>query len=202
MQYLCTLCKKPFERKNAKPAKHKFCSRPCHDLWRKINAHETKCLNCGKITKNPKYCSRSCAATHTNKTQPKRKKVKHYCTTCGVFLKTRRKFCKEHNPLNKDWSKITYGEVAGNAKYQKNSAIRNLARTTYDNSGKNKACKICRYETHIHVCHIKEISSFPEDTPVATINDISNLVALCPNHHWELDNGLLNLEPLTGIEPA
>jgi predicted restriction endonuclease len=35
------------------------------------------------------------------------------------------------------------------------------------------------------------------------VNELSNLVALCPNHHWELDHGLLSTEfirKLAGVE--
>ena len=40
------------------------------------------CLNCGKETTNPKYCSKSCSATHTNILYPKRK-TKKKCSVCG-----------------------------------------------------------------------------------------------------------------------
>lgn len=32
------------------------------------------------------------------------------------------------------------------------------------------------------------------------INDIENLVALCPTHHWEQENGFLSLADLRGCE--
>jgi hypothetical protein len=54
-------------------------------------------------------------------------------------------------------------------------------------------CKNCGYDRHVEICHIRPINSFPEDTPVAVVNDLSNLVALCPNCHWEFDHGLLVL---------
>jgi len=28
------------------------------------------------------------------------------------------------------------------------------------------------------------------------VNDINNLVGLCPNHHWEVHNGLIDIETL------
>ena len=49
------------------------------------------------------------------------------------------------------------------------------------------------YDKHYEVCHIKAVSDFSEDTPITVINHIDNLVALCPNHHWEFDNGLLDI---------
>lgn len=43
------------------------------------------------------------------------------------------------------------------------------------------------------MAHIKAVSEFSDDTLISEINDINNLVGLCPNHHWEYDHGLLNL---------
>ena len=51
-----------------------------------------------------------------------------------------------------------------------------------------KECQFCGYSKRVEVCHIKPISSFDKDTPIDTINDMSNLLILCPNCHWELDN--------------
>lgn len=151
------------------------------------------CKCCGKETKNPNFCSRSCSAKTTNKI-PKRKKKINYCSFCGKetgFF--RRKFCTECNPMNKDWNSITYGEATQTRKYQKNSRIRNLSRKIYKSSGKPKRCMICGYDKHFEVCHIKPISSFPKTATVGEINNIDNLIALCPNHHWELDHGNLIL---------
>jgi predicted restriction endonuclease len=62
-----------------------------------------------------------------------------------------------------------------------------MARKVYKDSGLPTSCD------HIEVCHKQAINRFSADTPIATINDLHNLVALCPNHHWEFDNGLLSL---------
>ena len=43
------------------------------------------------------------------------------------------------------------------------------------------------------MAHIKAVSDYDNDTLISEINDINNLVALCPNHHWEYDNNLLDL---------
>jgi len=50
-----------------------------------------------------------------------------------------------------------------------------------------KVCK-CGYNTHVEVCHIKPINSFSDDTLMGVVNSKDNLVYLCPNCHWELDN--------------
>ena len=52
---------------------------------------------------------------------------------------------------------------------------------------------ICGYDKHYEIAHIKPVSDFEDDALITEINSIDNLIALCPNHHWEFDNGLLNI---------
>lgn len=52
-----------------------------------------------------------------------------------------------------------------------------------------KCCEHCGYDRYYEVCHIKAISDFPDEALVIEVNDLSNLEALCPNCHWELDHG-------------
>ena len=54
-------------------------------------------------------------------------------------------------------------------------------------------CSNCGYDKHVEIAHIKAVSDFSEEILVTIINDPSNLIALCPNCHWEFDNGLLKL---------
>lgn len=149
-----------------------------------------KCNHCQEETNNPKYCSKSCAAKENNKV-PKRKRKEYYCKNCNIPIKYRRTVCDDCNPLLVDWSRITLGETQGRRKYQQNSRIRNLARRQYNGP---KLCYCCGYDKHYEICHIKPISSFELTATIAEINDDSNLIALCPNCHWELDNGLLDLD--------
>lgn len=74
-----------------------------------------------------------------------------------------------------------------------NSTIRKHARKIFLLSDRPKCCQVCGYTNHIEVCHIKRVSSFSKETTINEINELNNLVGLCPNHHWELDNGLLKL---------
>lgn len=39
----------------------------------------------------------------------------------------------------------------------------------------------------------KACKNFNNTALIKEINDISNLVALCPTHHWELDNNIFTL---------
>jgi len=52
---------------------------------------------------------------------------------------------------------------------------------------------VCGYSNHVEVCHIKSVSDFDGDELMRNINSIDNLIGLCPNHHWEFDNGKINI---------
>lgn len=90
----------------------------------------------------------------------------------------------------KDWRTVTLAEIQSLRGYQRNSRIRDLAHASMLG---DKICAACGYDTHVEVCHIKPISSYEPETAVADINHPENLIYLCPNHHWELDNGVLKL---------
>lgn len=58
--------------------------------------------------------------------------------------------------------------------------------------GKSK-CFVCGYDKYTEVCHKKSVSSFPGSATLDEINSLDNLISLCPNCHWEFDNGHLKL---------
>ena len=158
------------------------------------------CENCGTDTSNPRYCGRSCAAKVNNKI-PKRKRAssRYSCASCGEPIPHNRKYCQSGKclPYYVNWSEVTLKEVREKRKYQVNSRIRDLSRRKYLHSDSPKKCVICDYAIHFEVCHIKGISSFPETATLSEINNLGNLVALCRNHHWELDHGLLETDALS-----
>lgn len=151
-----------------------------------------KCLKCKKITKNSKFCSKSCANSFNNKNNPKRKKTK-LCKECNKeFIFSDRTYCKkcfkkkfptllELNP--------TFKEIKSKRKYQKYSRIRDIARKYYT----IRICEKCGYDKHIEICHIKPINSFKDSDRLSKINSKENLIALCPNCHWEFDNNILKI---------
>jgi len=59
-------------------------------------------------------------------------------------------------------------------------------------------CKVCNYSNFLEVCHIKAIADFLPEQTIKEVNALSNLTYLCPNHHKELDGGLLPLSAVTG----
>lgn len=163
----------------------------------------TKCLTCNEDTSNPKFCSRSCAAIYNNKLFPKKKRIRklYKCIVCDVQMTNDRKYCDEHNPQKVDWSKVTIADTLYTNTYASNSyaRIRDNAKCLYKRSDKPKKC-LCGYDKHYEVCHIKAIKDFDKNTPISVVNSLNNLVALCPNCHWEFDHNILHLAE-GGIEP-
>lgn len=162
-----------------------------------------QCTNCGGDTKNPKFCSSSCAAKYNNTIGivPKRK-PEGKCRDCLKPITTRKTWCSDcksrHERLQ---ANMTISQIQNKRKYQISSQIREMARLKYRKLRPNDtACHRCAYDKHVHVCHIRGIADFPETALINEINDMSNLTILCPNCHWELDNGYLKVTG-EGIEP-
>jgi len=146
------------------------------------------CLNCGKDilpqinqrlsdVKKKQFCNKSCSAQFNNlarrKNKPKRESkenvIKLLYRTKGELFSNR-----------SNWQSAR-------------SSIQKNARRIFMKSSIKKECFICGYEKHIEICHKKSVSEFSDDTLIGEINNIDNLVGLCPNHHWEYDKGLLIL---------
>ena len=148
------------------------------------------------------FCSRSCSASYTN-TNPKRIKRVNSCLSCSHPTKNcSKKFCVScislgwpntwpHKPFLQrtlaEEVKLNPGKGAN--RYNR---IRGMLRHSYKNV-KELSCQNCNYTPHVELCHIKPIASFPSDTLLSEINDKNNIAALCPNCHWEFDNGILKL---------
>jgi hypothetical protein len=101
--------------------------------------------------------------------------------------------CDECNTNIVDWSKRTMKEMREAPSYQVNARIRSLARKLYRNSDCPKYCICCGYAKYYEVCHVIAISDFPDTALVSEVNSLDNLMALCPNCHWEFDHGLLKV---------
>lgn len=146
------------------------------------------CLLCSEIihvgnsqkvceVRKKKFCNKSCAAKYNNHKKPKRIK------------KTIPKN-KKNNLTNK--TKKELFEKCKNY-FSARSTITKNARYIYKKNVKNPKCIVCGYDKHIHVAHIIAVMSFSDDDLISEINSVENLTALCPNHHWEYDNNLLNI---------
>ena len=157
------------------------------------------CLHCGARTANAKYCSRSCANRVNGSVFPSRQRIVRSCKHCGTALQTRRTTCDSCNPSLVDWRTVQLQQLRAKALQQYAAQIRSLARGLYRKSARPKACAVCSYDVHYEVCHIKPISAYQPTDFVADVNDLRNLVALCPNHHWEFDHGLLPVAAINAV---
>lgn len=213
----CHICKAEFNKSPSQINKSKsgnhFCSRSCSAQYTNTTSPKRQlksffCSKCGdEIPRDSQHCrSTVCTACKANTVRrPTEKQLEalkkggrklkpRNCKRCGKDLQRKsyeddRITCEDCYENRVDWSKVTYAEVKGARKYQKNSRIRALARRAYIKSGRPQKCEKCDYDKHFEVCHIKAIKDHSDDTLVSEINDLSNLLALCPNCHWEMDYG-------------
>lgn len=97
---------------------------------------------------------------------------------------------------NNEISNKTKGELFNDRKNWQSarSAIQKDARKVFFEDNLTPKCLICGYTHHIEVAHIKAVSEFSNNTFIKEINRKDNLIGLCPNHHWEFDNGLLKID--------
>lgn len=170
---------------------------------------EVECLHCQKrfkktvseINKSPNhFCSQSCSATFNNKeTKTKHGKYKKnkICVNCEELYSRNSHFCSqkcktEYSMKNRTLkSAFTKGE-----QQQKYTNIRSIARSYAKYLINKHKCQNCGYDKHVEIAHIKSISSFNENDMLIDVNNENNLLALCPNCHWELDNGHLTIEQI------
>jgi hypothetical protein len=217
--FLCERCGSSFSRTKKQVAdalrfkrEKMYCSEDCRTLAR-VRKVEVVCETCEvKVLKSRAnlkrsahhFCSTSCAARFSNRATPKRVAKQHPCraSLCSNQISIRRKFCKDCRPAVvtpatlEQWLRKwgTLGDLQQRAAYQVHAHVRWIARMVYRVVGGARHCKICFYDKHIDVCHIREICDFPSSAPIAQVNHPNNLVGLCKNHHWELDHGQLSAE--------
>jgi len=151
------------------------------------------CLECKEETNNFRFCSQKCLMDNRRK----KEKKKYYCKYCNILISigyNNNIVCKKCNHNSVDWSTITINILKNKLPtFQFHARIRALARSIYKKSGKPLHCSRCNYRNHFEICHIKPIKDFNDNDSIASINDLSNLICLCPNCHWDLDHGFLIL---------
>lgn len=117
-----------------------------------------------------------------------KKNIKYRCQKNGI--ESNIFYNKKKLVLNK-----TKGELFGDRKNWQSarSSIQKNARKVYFEYNKMPSCVICGYNKHVEVAHIKPVSNFGDNASIEEINSITNLIGLCPNHHWEYDNDILDI---------
>lgn len=149
------------------------------------------------------YCSRSCSCIKQNEHRWKNHitlKEKFKCIICGKPRNYRNKNDYCLSCITIKYKSTTLGSLK--QKYRKksngrwySSEIRNFAKS-WNSNLENIPCQKCNYNLHTELCHIIPIGSFDDNTTIGEINDPSNILVLCPNHHWEFDNKILRLEDI------
>ncbi len=197
----CQRCSQDF---SSKYSHQKYCTPKCRNranVAASANRDKEKaaniCTECGTKTHNPKFCSRSCSAKTANAIRPKRKKLKrYYCRICSTETSGYKRYCSPCKSAEKHLRWQTLGDMLqrfpGFAQTTSLAPLRIRAKKVLVSLNKT-SCEVCGYARHVEAAHIKPVSSFSLDTLITTINSADNLAALCPTHHWELDNGFVQL---------
>jgi len=133
----------------------------------------------------------------------KKKRIRSYCSCGKPISGYKNKTCMDchrnrfKNIIIEKNNRLTINNVLEKtAKYRslhRYQPIRNDAIKLMKFANITKECKVCGYSNHVEVCHIKGISEFSKDSLLSEVNNLNNLIYLCPNHHWELDNGILKI---------
>jgi predicted restriction endonuclease len=136
------------------------------------------------------FCGSSCAAKYNNAIYKIKYTEVKKCLNCDLDLVKKYReeaFCSHICKTEYRMKNITIEESSKRTDAAKYINIRSAARS-YSKYFLDPKCYKCGYDKHYEVCHIKDISSFTKDTKVFEVNNIKNLVHLCPNCHWEFDN--------------
>jgi hypothetical protein len=147
-------------------------SKPKSEFYKRAASKDGLRARCKPCSKQPKH----------SQNQP--------CPQCGEPCWSKGGVCKSCQKTNAydSYSKLTIGDkIYDKHKYAKYQYVRYWARRIAIDMGWNK-CSKCGYDKHFEVAHIEPISKFPPETLLTVVNDPSNLMALCPNCHWEFDN--------------
>lgn len=168
------------------------------------------CLNCGHQTTNPKFCSRSCSVSFSNSKKPKRNPNKQLkmcvlCRAVTISPSSNRTKCDNCNGMIKTdsgeykyISQLTKKDYLSSNQKNTHARIRGNARQIARDFGKLTKCSVCGYSLHVDCAHIRPIASFSNSALISEINHPSNLIGLCKNHHWEQENGFLDISGLDG----
>ncbi len=143
-----------------------------------------------------RFCNLVCSNRNSARLRERAPIDPKNCDECGIKVRSKSRMCRSCNARSKSTtSTLTRGDLMKRrGSYQSaRSSIRRLAVKVFCSSGKPRKCHKCGYDTYYEVCHIKAVKDFPLTALISDINHIDNLVALCPTHHWEFDNGLLTL---------
>lgn len=181
------------KEKDYKRSLNHFCSTKCSAVFhlkKKNPNYISRDMSFEEYLKNPKKC-KNCKENIL----PKNKKNINYMlnrTFCSSYCAN---YKNKPNTFIMSLGVLTKGFLFKNRKSWQSARtdIRRHAVFIFENNSSQDNC-ICGYDKHLEVCHLKGVAEFKDSSQLFEINDINNLIKLCPNCHWELDNGLIIIE--------
>lgn len=212
----CKQCKKDFtsdKRRLNDNGIRVFCCKQCQDLFRRENKKIkiVQCLHCNKsfektirqLELHPNsFCNNSCSAAFNNKGicrnkkkptktcvckkclceyqyHPKNHRNETYCISCKKIIKQDYANYNHHRDKHIGSYRVTE---------KKHASVR-LFNRSWNKHLTKLPCACCGYNKYVELAHIKPVASFPDEVLLSEVNNELNIVQLCPNCHWELDNG-------------
>lgn len=207
VELVCDYCDESYTRRESSyrydvrhGKKHFFCSIEHYYAFNKKSETEGVCEGCGdsftrklKGKDQGRFCSRKCSASWVSKTtSTARRKSGNECLSCGSACGSRLRCegCYREDAL----ASASLAELRSSYDTsQYHAKIRGHARSVFKKGGGLKRCKVCQYDLHVDIAHIKDVADFEPSATLSDVNSSANLVALCKNHHWEFDHGYLKL---------
>lgn len=177
----CKQCNIQFNKlpSEIRKTNNNFCSRSCSATFN----------NVGKCKNNPKV--RTCKRCNTSFYRSANHKSTMLCASCFKIYKNKTNYYKSCS--------LGQYRIMPSIKNKHPSWIhahvRNFARS-WNKSLTKLPCQKCGYSIHVELCHIIPISSWSDEATLGMINHPDNIISLCRNHHWELDNGYLKLNDI------
>lgn len=171
-----------------------------------IESHKCENTDCDVMTTKPRFCSQKCAVTHSNKTRKRkpahRGRSNPKCKMCSKRARgPYAKYCEEHKDTykNRRNTNVRLKGLKRKRQYTRkghmwlSSKIRTIAKNWYREI-LSWPCARCGYDKHVEMCHIREVRTFTDNDKIKVINARTNVVQLCRNCHWEMDNGHFKVE--------
>lgn len=205
---ICENCGKVIEikehQKIAQIRQNKFCGHSCAAKSNNINVNRWKNKATPRITTDTfGFCDACGEIVNYSRIKDDSRKngywIKRFCDNC----REEQRHLKRCDTLNFDTysDKINNGLTLGALKtmtekhgyFGFRAKINAHARRVIKEYFRLLKCQVCGFNIQVHICHRKDVSSFDPETEIKVINDNSNLIVLCPNHHIMFDKGLINI---------
>lgn len=143
-------------------------------------------------TTTQQFCSSKCRSALNSKMWANRNKAS--CQNCKKPIKHSSTLCKSCESGTNLCKLKTIGDCKTSAQ------IRGFNRS-WNKELTLLPCQFCGYSLHVELAHIKPISSFKKSDLLSVVNDPTNILVLCKNHHWEQEHGILLLSDIPKRQP-